>query len=58
VRENPWWDEVNGIMPQGPRRATFKGRNGGNVESYRFGSQRLEIRQATVKAGLKTLPTS
>jgi hypothetical protein len=29
-----------------------------NVQSYRFGSQRLAMRQATVKAGLKTLPTS
>ncbi len=28
------------------------------VQSYRFWSQRLAIRQATVKAGLKTLPTS
>jgi hypothetical protein len=27
-------------------------------ESYCFVSQRLAIRQATVKAGLKTLPTS
>lgn len=26
--------------------------------TYSFVSQRLEIRQATVKAGLKTLPTS
>jgi hypothetical protein len=30
----------------------------GARQSYRFGSQRLAMRQAMVKAGLKTLPTS
>ena len=30
----------------------------GSPRAYRFGSQRLAMRQATVKAGLKTLPTS
>lgn len=40
------------------RRAELGSRSRCDVQSYRSGSQRLAMRQATVKAGLKTFPTS
>lgn len=44
-----------GAKPRGKQEGPRLGCSG---QSYRVGSQRLAMRQATVKAGLKTLPMS